>query len=119
MAPSTVTTLALIATTGTVALNRDGTHESSVMNLATTDGKPVGQLSLLMPVTTNPKNTTPGVYDGGIEPGEYSISISLTRKAEEVKATRTTSGTAAAEPTGASADASVGTTAERRRGTAG
>lgn len=113
MAPSTVTTLALVATTGTVALNRDGTHESSVMNLTTTDGKPVGQLSLLQPITPDPKES--GKYDGGIEPGEYTVNISLTRKAADAKAART----AAAEPTGASADASVGTASERRRGTTG
>lgn len=114
MKSDNITSLSLQGTTGTVALNRDGTHEGSVINLTDTNGKSMGQMSLLMPVTPDPKEA--GRYSGGIEPGEYSISVSLTRKAEDAKAARTTtSGGTAATPTGASADASVGTTADRRR----
>lgn len=100
------TTLSLTGTTGTIVDNRDGTHESSVINVTDNQGM-TGQLSLLMP-----KRVLEGKdQEQGLQPGEYSISISLTRKAEEVKAARATD---------ASADASVGTTTDRRnRGTTG
>lgn len=68
-----VTSLSLRGTTGSIVKNADGTHESSVIHVTGTDKVSGGQVALMIPLN--------GEEDAGLEPGEYSISISLVRSA--------------------------------------
>lgn len=76
-------TLSLKGNTGTVARNRDNTHEDAVINL-TGEGGITGQLSIRQPVVRKDGEVVDD--DTGLDAGEYSVSLSLTRKADEVKA---------------------------------
>lgn len=101
------TTLSLRGTTGTVARNRDNTHEDAVINLTGENGV-TGQLSVRLPVARDKDTNEVNDEDTGLNAGEYSVSISLSRKAEDLKTTAATTSTTSPTVARRAADRDVG-----------
>jgi hypothetical protein len=86
---SRIRTLSFLATVGTIAANADGSHQQVVLHATPGDGIASGQVALLLPRATKADGTRD--EDSGLEPGEYSVSLSLVRTTEQMTATPTVS----------------------------
>ena len=73
--------LSLKASTGTIVKNADGTHEAAVLHIEPNEHVASGQVSIMLPVKRDANGNVE--KDQGLVPGEYSISISLSKARQE------------------------------------